>query len=155
LILAHDTRELGRGHPPRHPARERNLRCSWATARGTCSSVSLHHLVREAGVKHPYYDELAVVTLGAIVDVPGEFRRVHQYLGQLDFLGTVNPTSVPRTSRRSRGRAPPQPATGVRPVGADVLRKVPGSCAQRPTRRVAIEEPRWGRGNTCRTGTAS
>lgn len=91
-------------------------------------SFALHHMVREVGqVKHPYYDELAVVTLGAVVDVPREFRRVHQYLGQLDFLGTVN-------SDFRAPHEPPIPRTGhhLNPRLAcalsvsDVLRKVPG-----------------------------
>ena len=42
------------------------------------------------GDDHPLFDELQIVTFGAVVDIPDQFRRVQQYLGNLDWFGGMN-----------------------------------------------------------------
>lgn len=55
------------------------------------TSFVLNHMVDELeGDHHPFYDELAVVTLGAVVEIPHQFSHRHQFLGQLDMLGKIN-----------------------------------------------------------------
>lgn len=39
---------------------------------------------------HPYFDRLHVVTLGAVADLPPRFRRVHQFIGEMDWFGGMN-----------------------------------------------------------------
>ena len=39
---------------------------------------------------HRYFDDLSVVTFGAVADLPPQFRRVHQFLGALDWFGGLN-----------------------------------------------------------------
>ncbi|SDZ13221.1 hypothetical protein SAMN05660209_04774 [Geodermatophilus africanus] len=51
------------------------------------------------GDDHELYDRLHVVTFGAVVDVPDQFKHVHQFLGSLDWFGGLN-------SRRSTPRSP-------------------------------------------------
>jgi hypothetical protein len=47
--------------------------------------------------RHPLFDHLAVVTLGAVVDLPTEAfgLETHQYIGQLDWLGQMNSLRYP------------------------------------------------------------
>jgi hypothetical protein len=54
-------------------------------------SFVLGHMVDELeGDDHPFFRELAVLTLGAVVDLPEQFVHRHQFLGELDLLGKVN-----------------------------------------------------------------
>jgi len=50
------------------------------------------------GGDHELFDRLHVVTFGAVVDIPDEFRHVQQFLGSLDWFGSLN-------SRRSTPRS--------------------------------------------------
>jgi hypothetical protein len=47
--------------------------------------------------RHPLFDHLAVVTLGAVVDIPTQAfdLETHQFLGQLDWLGQMNSLRYP------------------------------------------------------------
>ena len=55
------------------------------------TSFVLWHLVDELGPEqHPYYENLTIVTLGAVVTIPEEFRRTYQYIGELDWFGGMN-----------------------------------------------------------------
>jgi hypothetical protein len=73
-------------------ARPKNLRLLVGHSKGNLLiSYALNHMVEELGRKHhPLYDELAVVTLGAVVGLPGEFERQHQFLGEYDWFGALN-----------------------------------------------------------------
>ncbi len=42
------------------------------------------------GDQHPLFEALEVVTFGAVVALPPQFRRVRQYLGALDWFGGMN-----------------------------------------------------------------
>jgi hypothetical protein len=48
---------------------------------------------RMAGSDHRYYDELHVVTVGAVIGVPKNFKRTSQIIGKLDWFGGMN--SIP------------------------------------------------------------
>jgi len=39
---------------------------------------------------HPYFEQLRIVTFGAITDLPRQFTNVHQFLGDIDWFGTMN-----------------------------------------------------------------
>jgi hypothetical protein len=39
---------------------------------------------------HPYFEQLRVVTFGAVADLPPQFRRVHQFIGGIDWFGGMN-----------------------------------------------------------------
>lgn len=55
------------------------------------TSFALWHLVDEMeDDAHPFYDTLTVVTLGAVVAIPRQFKRRHQFLGELDWFGGMN-----------------------------------------------------------------
>lgn len=55
------------------------------------TSFVLWHLVDELGGEHhPYYDNLTVVTLGAVVGIPTAFTRRYQFIGELDWFGGMN-----------------------------------------------------------------
>ena len=68
-------------------------------------SFVLNHMKDELGdrairlreARHPFFDHLTVVTLGAVVDIPtGAFAmETHQFLGQLDWLGQLNSDRSP------------------------------------------------------------
>lgn len=45
---------------------------------------------RMQGQAHRYYDELHVVTVGAVVGVPRNFKRTSQIIGALDWFGGMN-----------------------------------------------------------------
>ncbi|MGY1640756.1 hypothetical protein ACI782_06425 [Geodermatophilus sp. SYSU D00703] len=75
--------------------------------------VVLEELVDELdGDEHAWFDRLHVVTFGAVVDLPVEFRHVQQYLGSLDLLGRLNSrrgtsrTTVPRAGHHLNRRLP-------------------------------------------------
>jgi hypothetical protein len=75
--------------------------------------VVLEEFVDELdGDEHPWFDRLHVVTFGAVVALPVEFRRVRQYLGSLDVLGRLNSrrgvprSSVPRAGHHLNRRLP-------------------------------------------------
>jgi hypothetical protein len=63
-------------------------------------SFVLNHMKDELGARairlresrHPLFDHLTVVTLGAVVDIPtAAFElETHQFLGQLDWIGHLN-----------------------------------------------------------------
>jgi len=42
------------------------------------------------GDESPLYQQLRIVTLGAVVDIPEKFQRTRQYLGALDWFGGMN-----------------------------------------------------------------
>lgn len=42
------------------------------------------------GDDHPLYQNLKIVTLGAVIDLPPQFGKVRQYLGALDWFGGMN-----------------------------------------------------------------
>jgi hypothetical protein len=47
---------------------------------------------------HPYFEQLRVVTLGAVTDLPPRFRHVHQFIGEIDWFGGMNSRlQVPHT----------------------------------------------------------
>jgi hypothetical protein len=73
-------------------ARPKKLRLLVGHSKGNLLiSYALHHMVEELGRRpHPLYDELAVVTLGAVVGLPREFERQHQFLGEYDWFGAFN-----------------------------------------------------------------
>jgi hypothetical protein len=73
-------------------ARPKNLRLLVGHSKGNLLiSYALNHMVDEMGGEHhPLYDELAVVTLGAVVGLPNEFERQHQFLGEYDWFGALN-----------------------------------------------------------------
>jgi hypothetical protein len=50
----------------------------------------LERFARRHSDGHPYFDRLAVATFGAVADLPPAFRRVHQFLGALDWFGGLN-----------------------------------------------------------------
>jgi hypothetical protein len=64
------------------------------------------------GDGHGLFDRLHVVTFGAVVDPPPEFRHVQQFLGSLDWLGRLNSrrgtprSSVPRAGHHLNRRLP-------------------------------------------------
>ena len=74
----------------------------------------------------PVNRDICIVTLGAVIDFPSEFRNVHQFLGDVDALGLVNSRPcvpferVPQTWHSLNEVLP-----GHMTV-SDVLRKVPG-----------------------------
>lgn len=52
---------------------------------------ALEVFVRQiGGPKHPYYDQLQIVSFGAVTDLPPEFRQVNQFLGSIDWFGGIN-----------------------------------------------------------------
>ena len=56
----------------------------------------LERFASRHGGGHRYFDELAIATFGAVADLPPQFRRVHQFLGALDWFGGLNSrTDVP------------------------------------------------------------
>jgi hypothetical protein len=73
-------------------ARPKNLRLLLGHSKGDLLiSFVLNRMVDELeGEHHPLYDELAVVTLGAVVSLPAPFARQVQFLGQLDWFGAIN-----------------------------------------------------------------
>jgi hypothetical protein len=73
-------------------ARPRNLRVLVGHSKGNLLiSFVLHHMVDELGdERHPLYDELRLVTLGAVVNLPRQFAHRRQFLGQLDWFGGIN-----------------------------------------------------------------
>jgi hypothetical protein len=75
--------------------------------------VVLEEFVDELdGDEHAWFDRLHVVTFGAVVALPVEFRHVQQYLGSLDVLGRLNSRrgvprlSVPRAGHHLNRRLP-------------------------------------------------
>jgi hypothetical protein len=68
-------------------------------------SFVLNHMKDELGdrasrlreSRHPLFDYLTVVTLGAVVDIPTDAfaMETHQFLGQLDWLGQLNSDRSP------------------------------------------------------------
>jgi hypothetical protein len=58
---------------------------------------ALEQYVRDLeGDSSPFYESLQIVTFGAVVSPPRQFRRVKQYLGRLDWFGGMNSSlSVP------------------------------------------------------------
>lgn len=40
--------------------------------------------------KHQFFDELRIVTFGALTDIPPQFRRVYQFIGAIDWFGGMN-----------------------------------------------------------------
>lgn len=40
--------------------------------------------------QHDYYQQLKIVSVGAVTNFPPKFRQVEQYLGQFDLLGAIN-----------------------------------------------------------------
>ena len=55
------------------------------------TSFALNHFVDDMeGDPHPFYETLTIVTLGAVVSIPRQFRRRRQFLGQLDWFGGMN-----------------------------------------------------------------
>jgi hypothetical protein len=68
-------------------------------------SFVLNHMKDELGdradrlreARHPLFDHLTVVTLGAVVDIPTDAfaMETHQFLGQLDWLGQLNSDRSP------------------------------------------------------------
>jgi hypothetical protein len=73
-------------------ARPKNLRLIVGHSKGCLlTSFVLWHLVDELGSEHhPSYDNLHVVTLGAVVALPKVFKRQQQFLGALDWFGGIN-----------------------------------------------------------------
>lgn len=52
---------------------------------------ALEHLVRQLkGQTHRYFEQLRVVTFGAVADLPPHFKRVYQFIGALDWFGGMN-----------------------------------------------------------------
>lgn len=48
---------------------------------------------------HRLYNELDIITFGAITDIPPQFKKVHQFIGQIDWFGGLNSQfSVPHTT---------------------------------------------------------
>lgn len=45
---------------------------------------------RMEGHNHPYYDDLHVVTVGAVVGIAKEFTKSSQLIGKLDWFGGIN-----------------------------------------------------------------
>jgi hypothetical protein len=39
---------------------------------------------------HPYFQQLRIVTFGAVTDLPPQFTNVHQFLGDIDWFGAIN-----------------------------------------------------------------
>jgi hypothetical protein len=50
----------------------------------------LEKFITEFGDNHPYYNELNIVTLGAITDIPDRFKRCNQFIGSIDWFGGLN-----------------------------------------------------------------
>jgi hypothetical protein len=47
---------------------------------------------------HPYFEQLRVVTFGAVADLPPQFQRTHQFVGAIDWFGAMNSRlDVPHT----------------------------------------------------------
>lgn len=99
-------------------------------------SFVLQHMVRElGGLRHPYYDDLAVVSLGAVVDIPEEFRRRKQFLGQFDLLGRINSQAdIPHETVPGAGHHLNPDIPGAMPT-AELLRDVPLAAVRERTRR--------------------
>ncbi len=45
---------------------------------------------RFKGTAHPYFEQLRIVTFGAVTDLPPQFKMVHQFLGDIDWFGAMN-----------------------------------------------------------------
>lgn len=108
-------------------AASRNLRLLVGHSKGNLLiSFALRHFARELGnIHHPHYDNLAVVTLGAVVNLRAEFQRRRQFLGQWDLLGRINSDLdaphevVPRVGHHLNPRFPLHMSVG------DILSVVP------------------------------
>jgi hypothetical protein len=50
----------------------------------------LEEFVRRKGQTHRYYDDLHVVTVGAVVGVSSKFKKTSQIIGALDWFGGMN-----------------------------------------------------------------
>lgn len=61
---------------------------------------------RMAGRGHRYFEELHVVTVGAVVGVPRKFRRTSQIIGKLDWFGGIN--SLPDLLRDNNPETQPK-----------------------------------------------
>lgn len=73
-------------------ARPKNLEVIVGHSKG-CLLIDfvLEQFVQEMeGDAHALYDKLCVVTFGAVVSLPRQFKRVRQYLGGLDWFGGMN-----------------------------------------------------------------
>ena len=52
---------------------------------------ALERFVKKIGRKgHRYFDDLNIVTLGAVTNFPDKFKNVHQYIGSIDWFGALN-----------------------------------------------------------------
>jgi hypothetical protein len=126
-------------------ARPRNLRVLVGHSKGNLLiSFVLHHMVDElGGERHPLYDDLRLVTLGAVVDLPGQFAHRQQFLGQLDWFGGINSEldvaheTVPGAGHHLNPRIPY--AMPVR----DVLRSVPLPAPRAGEGSVPARNRRW------------
>jgi hypothetical protein len=109
-------------------------------------SFVLGHMVDELGGDyHPFFDELSVLTLGAVVDLPQEFKQRHQFLGQLDLLGKINSRAdVPHEIVPGAGHHL-NPGIPYFMRVADVLARVPrpATAEAGAVRRSTI--PEWGK----------
>ena len=47
-------------------------------------------LAADQATNGPVPSDLCIVTLGAVVRLPSQFARVHQFIGQIDFFGMMN-----------------------------------------------------------------
>lgn len=66
---------------------------------GLLLDFALERFVKRIGKKpHQYFEELRVVTFGAVADLPPHFKRTHQFLGEIDWFGGANSRlDVPHT----------------------------------------------------------
>ncbi len=39
---------------------------------------------------HQYFEDLNIVTVGTVTDLPPQFQRTHQFIGQVDWFGGIN-----------------------------------------------------------------
>lgn len=72
-------------------ARPKNLKILVGHSKGALLiDYVLEKFVRRMGSTHPYYDDLHVVTVSAVVGIPENFVKKSQIIGMLDWLGGIN-----------------------------------------------------------------
>ncbi|MGK5114749.1 hypothetical protein [Geodermatophilus sp. CPCC 205506] len=73
-------------------ARPKNLNLVVGHSKGSLMlDYAMEQFVRDLdGDSHPLFDSLHVVTLGAVVDFPDQFKHVKQFMGSRDWFGGLN-----------------------------------------------------------------
>lgn len=61
--------------------------------------AALERFVKKHGkTTHRFFDDLRIVTFGALTDIPPQYKRVHQFIGAIDWFGGMNSRfDVPHT----------------------------------------------------------